>query len=81
MRRWKEKSGKSLDSDVKASVFTGGMQNQKVWAHSELNAICLDSYTKVRAEILNLSVARRAWARDAGDGPMRIGALSRKAKG
>ena len=79
VRRWEEQSGKTLDPDIKVSVLMGGMQNQKVRDHLELNATRLDTYPAVRAEILNFAVAKRTWTHDLGD-PMVIGAVKPKGK-
>ena len=80
VRRWEEQSGKTLDSDIKASVLMGNMANTRVKDHLELNAARLDTYKAVRGEILNFAVAKRTWTQDVHDDPMQIGAVKGKGK-
>ena len=72
VRKWEEQSKKTLDDDIKMSVLMGGMQNQQVRQHLELNASRLTDYPTARAEVLNFAVARRTWVLD---DPMQIGAI------
>eukprot|EP00959_Pyramimonas_sp_CCMP1952_P461808 9482212-Pyramimonas_sp.AAC.1 len=73
VRRYENQSGKVLDEDVKISTLVGGMQNTKVRDHLLLNAARLDTFQRLRAEVLNFAVAKRTWAQDVDD-PMLIGA-------
>ena len=59
VRKWEDQSKKTLDADIKMSVLMGGMQNQQVRQHLELNAARLTDYPTLRAEILNFAVTRR----------------------
>ncbi|CAK0841766.1 unnamed protein product [Prorocentrum cordatum] len=74
VRRCENQSGKVLDEDVKISTLVGGMQNTKVRDHLLLNAARLDTFQRLRAEVLNFAVAKRTWAQDVDD-PMLIGAV------
>jgi len=81
VRRYEEQSGETLSASVKLSIIIGGMMNQKVRDHLELNAARLDTYEKLRDEVLNFAVARRTWNLDPFDDPMQVGALHDKGKG
>eukprot|EP00971_Amphidinium_carterae_P316682 6294829-Amphidinium_carterae.1 len=81
IKKYQDQSGDVIADTIKHGILAGGMKHEKVRDHIRLFSAQLNTYPKLRDEILHFTRSGRTWGSDDSSAPMQIDAITGKGKG